>query len=76
MAEVDEGEQEGGEGKERAEWYGPWLSEKEDAGMWKVCAEVSVPLGARQSCKVREPARMRAYRDERGGRPRVYMGEL
>ena len=43
---------------ERAEWYGSWLSEKEDAGVWKevkpVCAELTAPLGARLNCEARE----------------------
>jgi hypothetical protein len=43
---------------ERAEWYGSWPSEKEDAGVWKevkpVCAELTAPLGARLNCEARE----------------------
>jgi hypothetical protein len=54
----DEGEQERERGEERAEWYGSWPSEKEDAGVWKevkpVCAELTVPLGARLNCEARE----------------------
>ena len=54
----DEGEQERESGDERAEWYGSWPSEKEDAGVWKevkpVCAELTVPLGARLNCEARE----------------------
>jgi hypothetical protein len=54
----DEGEQERETGEERAEWYGSWPSEKEDAGVWKevkpVCAELTMPLGARLNCKAKE----------------------
>ena len=54
----DKGEQEWERGAERAEWYGSWLSEKEDAGAWKevkpVCAELTVPWGARLNCEARE----------------------
>jgi hypothetical protein len=54
----DEGEQERERGDERAEWYGSWPSEKEDACVWKevkpVCAELTVPLGARLNREARE----------------------
>jgi hypothetical protein len=54
----DEGEQERERGEDRAEWYGSWPSEKEDAGVWKevkpVCAELTVPLGARLNCEARK----------------------
>ena len=53
-----EGEQERERGYERAEWYGSWPSEKEDVCVWKevkpVCAELTVPLGARLNCEARE----------------------
>jgi hypothetical protein len=46
---VDEQERESRE--ERAEWYGSWPSEKEDAGVWEeakpVCADRTMPLGTR-----------------------------
>ena len=52
----DEGEQERERGDESAEWYGPWPSEKEDGGVWKevkpVCAELTMPWGARLNCEV------------------------
>ena len=54
----EEGEQEREKGEERAEWYGSWPSEKEDAGVWKkvkpVCAELTMQLGTRLNCEARE----------------------
>ena len=54
----DKGEQEWEKGEERAEWYGSWPSEKEDACAWKevksVCVELTVPWGARLNCEAWE----------------------
>ena len=66
----DEGEQERDRGDEREEWYGSWPSEKEDAGVWKevkpVCAELTVPLGARLNCEARERHLMQSEEVDRG----------
>lgn len=43
----DEGERDRARGEDCADSYGRWLSEKDDAGVWKevkpVCAELTVP---------------------------------
>jgi hypothetical protein len=40
--------------------------------MWKVCAEVTVPLSARLNCKVHERRLDEHLGDERGGRGRAW----
>lgn len=61
--------------EERAEWYDPWPSEEDDVGMWKVCAEVTVPLSARLNCKVHE-LRLDEHLGRRARRSRACMEEL